>query len=151
MRKIAWLVAGLCWSLFAGCSDDSPSRPPDTIDLGPFVQLAEQSSCAQVRNELFLINRRMVYWHREGNCPDAAYEQTLFGKTTDVVYCRRHDSAAGPLRTCEPGPYSLMFDTILANPDAPDLGLGVDYLVETITFLPDDSSAVRTVPSPRRP
>jgi hypothetical protein len=108
--------------------------PPD-INLEPFKELARSGDCADVRNRLFLIDRHLVFWDRESRCADAAYAQALYGRTVEHLICDAHDSIAGPVRGCHDADrYAAMFDTMLKNLDAPDLGLGPDHTVEPIDF-----------------
>ena len=83
---------------------------------------------------LFLIDDQLVFWDREGNCPDNAYSFTLFADTVDNVLCEEYDSIGGPVKNCQDDFYSEMFDTIVANLDMPDLGIGNEYTVEEILF-----------------
>lgn len=117
--------------LVAGCGDESP-EPLSEIDLIPFKEMAKSADCADIRNRLFLIDGQQVLWDREGSCPDNAYSQTLFGSTVDNVLCDLHDSIAGPVSSCRDDLYGSMFDTIIANLDEPDLGLGPEHTVQVI-------------------
>lgn len=118
-----------------GCDKEKPCDIPDaSVDLAPFIDMAKNAGCADITNELFLIDDQMVLWNRSGNCPDAGYSTTLFGNTIDERRCYLGDSIAGPRRGCDDDRYEEMFDTILENLDEPDLGLGDEHDVEKIPF-----------------
>jgi hypothetical protein len=108
--------------------------PRSAIDLAPFKAMAKAGQCADIRNRLFLIDDQVVFWDRAGNCADAAYSETLYGSTPDQVLCIAHDSIAGPMKTCQDGLYQGLFDTMTANLDQPDLGLGPGHTVQPVSF-----------------
>lgn len=129
----------------AGCSRDNPNEstsvrdtPPDSqhlIDLGPFKELARTSSCADKSNRLFLIDDRLVFWDRDSQCADAAYARVLYLGSVDHVVCDLHDSIAGPQRSCsDSGADAKLFDIMVENLQAPDLGLGAEHTVTPINF-----------------
>ena len=137
----------LLFSVFAlaGCNSDSPNEstsarntPPDSqhlIDLGPFKELARTSSCADKSNRLFLIDDRLVFWDRDSHCADAAYARVLYLGSVDHVVCDLHDSIAGPQRNCnDSGADAKLFDIMIENLLAPDLGLGSEHTVTPINF-----------------
>jgi hypothetical protein len=104
------------------------------IDLSPFIQLARNAECADIRNRLFLIDDELVLSDRVGNCADAGYIVILFGSTVDTVLCKYHDSIAGPVKEIYNESYRAMFDTIIDNLDKSDLGLGSNHTVTEIHF-----------------
>jgi hypothetical protein len=93
------------------------------------------TSCAGIRNRVLLIqdaqrpDERVVLLDQAGDCADASYRQVLFGGGGDRVLCSNADSIAGPQKNCAVPSHSGMFDTILANLDREDLGLGAGYYV----------------------
>ncbi len=115
-------------------TSEPTSEPASAFDLAPFKAMARSASCADITNRLFLIDGKLVFWDIEGNCADGAYAHTLFGGTVDDVLCDSHDSIAGPVGSCQDDAYREMFDTIVANLDKPDLGLGSEHTVEEIPF-----------------
>ena len=119
--------------LVAGCGGDGNTSVSE-IDTTPFIEKAIEADCADSVNRLYLIDSNLVFWDREGNCPDNAYSRTLFAETVEDVLCDLHDSIVGPVRSCEDDFYSEMFDTVIANLDMPDLGLGPEHRVEEILF-----------------
>lgn len=108
----------------------APSEP--TFDGTPFVEMARQSPCAQTRNRLFLVDHALVFWDRQGTCPDNSYAETLYGKTVNDVLCRLHDSIAGPFRNCPVPEYKDIFDIMTEHLDDPALGLGAGHTVRGI-------------------
>ena len=101
-----------------------------------FIARAQEASCADQRNRLFMIDKRMVFWDRAGSCADNAYGRTLFGATPQTVLCAVADSIAGPQITCNDEQVRALFDTIVANLDKSDLGLGSDHQVEALVIPP---------------
>jgi hypothetical protein len=101
-----------------------------------FVAKAQEATCAEQRNRLFMIDKRMVYWDRAGNCPDNSYARTLFGATVQSVLCTTADSIGGVRTTCADEQSRALFNVIEANRDKADLGLGAGHQVETIAVPP---------------
>jgi len=94
--------------------------------------MARTSPCADTRNRLYLIDQKLVFWDRAGSCADAAYAQTLFDGAVDHQLCSFHDSIAGPMKGCADSRFGTLFDTIIANADKADLGLGPAHRVRAI-------------------
>jgi len=119
----------------AQLTQGQPVKDPTAINLEPFRELARNESCADVRNRLFLIDRRMVFWTRESNCSDAAYGHTLYGRTVWHIICDVHDSIAGPQGDCDDsGPDVELFDVMIQHLDDEDLGIGDMHRVDPIKF-----------------
>jgi hypothetical protein len=134
-RRTIWITGIAAASLLlAGCIFFGPVRPHHAVDLAPFKDMAKNGSCADIRNRLFVIDDRLVFWDMAGKCADASYSETLYGSTPDQVLCSLHDSIAGPMNDCQDEEYRAMFDTITANLDKPDLGLGPDHTVQPVPF-----------------
>jgi hypothetical protein len=119
--------------LLTGCAGRS-AEPDSAVELAPFKEMARDGGCADVRNRLFVIDDQLVFWERVGNCADAAYGQALYGSTPDQVLCVSHDSIAGPVKNCQDARYQEMFDTMTANLDKLDLGLGPGHTVQSVSF-----------------
>lgn len=115
----------------AGCPAGS-SEPSADFDLQPFKERAAATNCAELRNDLLLIDKQMVFWARDGNCPDSGYERVLYGQTIDDVLCEQYDSIGGPMTICADPDARELFETMIANLNANDLGLGAEHLVEVI-------------------
>jgi len=125
----------LCLMLiFSLISTQGCKKSKTGIDLGPFIQLAINAPCADIRNRLFLIDDELVLADRVGNCADAGYLVILYGSTVDTVLCEYHDSIAGPVKEIYTESYRAMFDTIINNLDKPDLGLGGSHTITEIHF-----------------
>lgn len=106
-----------------------------TIELGNFQEMARNTTtCADIRNELFVIDNQMVFWAVEGNCMDASYAYTLFGKNPQEVLCKKYDSIAGPQEYCNEEGVQKIFQVIINNLDSDDLGLGWNHQVRQILF-----------------
>jgi hypothetical protein len=119
--------------LLAGCTAASV-EPRSTVDLAPFKKMAAAGGCADIHNRLFLIDGKLVFWDTAGRCADAAYSDTLYGSTPDQVLCVFHDSIAGPRKQCQDQGYQDTFDTITANLEKSDLGLGPEHTVQPVPF-----------------
>jgi hypothetical protein len=112
---------------------DPNGRLPVTVD---FVTKAQDAPCADLRNRLYMIDRRMVFWERAGSCADNAYGRTLFGASPQTVLCSLADAVTGPQTTCTDQQVRALFDTIVANLDKSDLGLGSTHQVEVLVVPP---------------
>jgi hypothetical protein len=100
------------------------------------IEVAQGSTnCAQFRNRVLYIQDAMrpddlvALLDQAGMCADASYRQVLFGEEGDTVLCSNADSIVGPRKSCAVAGRRAMFDIILANLAAPDLGLGSGYYV----------------------
>jgi hypothetical protein len=103
------------------------------------IEMAQESAtCAEIRNRVLLIqdamhpDDRVVLLDQAGNCADAGGQQVLFGAAGDNVLCSIADSIAGPQKRCPVPSRAAMFDTILANLNQADLGLGSGYYVRQV-------------------
>jgi len=110
--------------------------------VSEFIKAAQEEACADQKNRLYLIDGKYVFWDRAGNCADNAYSQRLFGAQPQTVLCQAGDSIAGPRTFCTDDKPRPMFETIQANLDKPDLGLGAGHKVEPIAFLPNQGAAI---------
>lgn len=153
----ALLAAGL-----AGCGGGSgfqPDRQASQITQGvaagepapapamnDFQAMARAASCTEARNRLFIIDGRQVLWDHAGNCADASYEQVLFGATPDKVLCSHGDTIAGPRTSCPDAGSRNLFETIVANLDKDDLGLGSAHKLERFSFLPKAGAPIAFEP-----
>jgi hypothetical protein len=113
-----------------------PAPAAITIPAELFVARARAELCAGIRNRLFIIDARQVFWDRAGNCGDNGYAQRLYGATPDALLCEAADTIAGPRTSCADPLARAMFDTILNNLYRPDLGLGPGHKVELLAFEP---------------
>jgi len=96
--------------------------------MQPFHELAQNASCADNTNRLYVIDDRLVFWTKTGLCDDGSYAHALFDTSPDQELCSVKDSFVGPLTNCQPE-FETMFATILANLDQSDLGLGAEHQV----------------------
>jgi hypothetical protein len=110
--------------------------------VSEYIQRAQEASCASTRNNLYLVDSKYVLWDRAGECADASYAQTLMGATPQAVLCSAGDSIAGPRTSCTDAALRPLFDTMLANLDKADLGLGAGHKVEPVSFLPKSGTPV---------
>jgi hypothetical protein len=105
----------------------------DSLNLQPFISLANAATCADSANLLYLIDSSVVFWDRQGACPDNSYAYTLYSvHSVDSVLCRRNDSVAGPQEQCIDQKYHDLLDTIVANLSATDLGMDSAHQVNPI-------------------
>jgi hypothetical protein len=104
-----------------------------TLATSAFVQLATGASCANLRNRLFVIDQKQVFWDKVSTCADASYSQVLFGDKPETILCSTADSIAGPRTFCNDQQFKTLFDTIAKNLDKADLGLGTGHTVQQLT------------------
>lgn len=110
--------------------------------VAQFVTRAQQADCADLSNRLYVIDQKYAFMARTGRCGDAAYAYELFGATPQLPLCSKADSIAGPRVSCTDDKLKPMFDTIVANLDKADLGLGSSHKVEPISFAPRDGTRI---------
>jgi hypothetical protein len=94
--------------------------------------MAENAACADLRNQLYVIDDQFVFWASEGQCNDAGYAYILYGATPDETLCSLEDSLMGPRSSCQPE-MAALFETIQQNLDDPNLGLDESHTVMEIT------------------
>jgi hypothetical protein len=109
---------------------------PQTVDTAPFIKLAQaDAACADLRNRLWLIDGKEVFWDRAGSkCPDNNWSQRLYGTTPQAVLCSANDSVGGPQKTCANDTVRALFDTITKAGQSANLGLDASHKVEAIGF-----------------
>ena len=142
---VSFVMLGLT---LVGCGGGSsglnqPSAAPQVeaaIKAEDFVALTVNANCANTRNRLFVIDAKYVLWDKAGTCADAAYSQTLFGRTPQSVLCTNSDTIAGPRSSCTDQQYASLFQTILGNLDKPDLGLGSSHRLVAVPVPAEKSS-----------
>ncbi len=130
---ITFLTYMFCAILILNCSKNSTGNDYD-LNLNPFKKLAKEEVCAKNRNNLYFIDKYLVFWEREDDCTDNMFAQTLFGETPEDIKCKYSDSIAGPVYICNDSTYHEMFQTIIANLSDDSLGLTSDHTVEDILF-----------------
>ena len=130
---ITLLTHVFCTVLILNCSKNSTGNDYD-LNLSPFKKLAKEEECAENRNKLYLIDKNLVFWEREGSCPDNSFAQILYGKIPEDIKCKYFDSIAGPVYICNDSTYHELFQTIIANLDNDNLGLTSEHTVEDILF-----------------
>jgi hypothetical protein len=132
MRSMMMALA-VALVLGAGCNNDSTTSEND---LAPFKAMAAGAACDDIRNRLFLIDDRMVFWDREGQCTDGHYTLALYDRERiETFLCERSESIGGPNTTqCTVESSRAMFETMIQHLDDPQLGLGPGHTVEPIPF-----------------
>ncbi len=134
-RSAAWAVPLLAVvAILAVCCAGCSGEKHGSIDVAAFKKMARGAQCADIRNRLLVIDDELVLRDKAGNCSDAAYSQALYAAGPDQALCVYHDSIAGPVQDCWDAAYQEMFETILANLDKADLGLGPEHTVEEVQF-----------------
>jgi hypothetical protein len=122
-----WMDPVIRWARERGSPASGPSPARE-----PFVTMARQSPCADVRNRLHVIDDALVFWQRVGRCVDNGYASVLFGNAVDDVRCSIGDSIAGPLKSCRDPHDAEMFEILINHSDQPDLGLGPGHSVKPL-------------------
>jgi uncharacterized protein YpmB len=105
-----------------------------SLELDNFKDIARNASCADITNNLFVIDNKMVFWVVEGNCLDASYTYTLYGNSSDEIYCKKYDSIAGPQEQCNNVDYQEIFQIITENLENDNLGLDENFKVTEVNF-----------------
>lgn len=128
MKVLSTMLAALplMASLLSGCVTINTS-PASRVDTQPFLDLIENAPCTDGANRLFVIDKRYVYWDRGPGCQDQV--QRLYGDSVDRLLCVQAMSPAGPYTNCSDPTVRSLFDIILANRQAGDLGLGAGHVV----------------------
>lgn len=132
-------------SLLSACggssnSSKTPGTSPAPVAANEFLLLAKDTSCANLKNRMYIIDQKQVFWDKAGNCADASFSQTLYGNTPQNIICSNADSIAGPRNSCNDASQLNLFKTILANLDKADLGLGNAHSVQAMAVAPRASS-----------
>lgn len=124
MKTLNSLLATLpLLALLAACVVIAPRpTPPGQIDTSQFVALVNEAPCPAGGNQLYVIDNRYVFWERGPTCQDQVLR--LYGRTPNDLQCIHSESVTGPYTNCNNAAVRRIFDTILANRKAPDLGLG---------------------------
>jgi hypothetical protein len=117
-------------------SNPLPVPLPVALAMNDFQAMARDASCTDQRNRLFIIDGKQVLWDHAGNCADASYGQVLYGAKLEAVLCTNGDTIAGPRLSCPDAASRSLFETIVANLDKADFGLGSAHKVERFSFLP---------------
>jgi hypothetical protein len=115
------------------------SSTPVTAD---FVKVAQQESCGDIKNRLYLIDGKEVFWDRAGSCPDNAYVQRLYGANPQTVLCEMTDTLGGPKTFCANESMRALFEMLQRGAGQPNLGMDASHKVEPIPFLPKSGSAI---------
>jgi hypothetical protein len=125
------LITLLLLLLFSGCSlpaffdsgeiSPAPEVAPlqeatsEIIDMSLFIQRAENASCSDRLNAMYLIDGQYVIWYLQGDCADASYSTTLFDAQSGDALCSAYDSIAGPVTDCTDESARSLFDTLAAT------------------------------------
>ncbi len=111
--------------------------------VAEFIAQAQQAGCADLRNRLYLIDQRYVFADVAGSCADASYTHALYGASPKAPLCMQADSIAGPVGKCTDDAAKALFDVIVKNRLASDLGLGASHKVEPILFASKDPGSLQ--------
>lgn len=118
-----------------GQSDTTPPQKTPPIAKQEFTDLAKNTACAEYKNRLFIIDQQYVLWDKAGACHDASFSQTLFSHSPQTTLCQFGDSIAGPRFNCNNKSLEAMFQTMVANLDKADLGLGQTHQIQTLSSI----------------
>jgi len=124
------LLLLLILSLSCGTSG---SDNETSLNLAPFIRMARNADCNNIRNNLYVIDSSLVLWDRAGDCPDNSYAQTLYSQNIEQVRCSHFDSIAGPMTIYHDLRYKELFDAAIANLDRRDLGLGSGHSIMPVS------------------
>lgn len=151
MNKLTLItIHSVFLSLLAGCGGQSSSTTsiklgstPAPLETSAFLTIANDNTCANLQNRLFLIDQQYVLSEKLGNCSDARYRQTLFGKTPETILCTNADSIAGPRYSCSDPAAAAIFKQAIEHLDYPDLGLGSNHQVQQINVPTSNETNLR--------
>lgn len=104
-----------------------------TVTISSFTAMTANAACADVRNDLYLIDGKLVFWVRTGKCPDAAYAYILYGQTPQEKLCSYTDSIAGPQESCLEASYQELFSSMIHAVDDQQLGLDSSHTVAKVS------------------
>jgi hypothetical protein len=115
------------------CSDENRNGRDAADELAAFIARAQRGDCADDVNRIYRIDGNLVLWHREDRrCADAAFGVTLYGASPDDELCTYAQTIGGPRTDCSDDGVRAQFNTIVANLDAPDFGLGERHTVQLV-------------------
>lgn len=143
LTKLNWFNSLALLTLLASlsaCGGGAVSSTPGNINTpapvatNAFIELAQTASCNNLKNRMFVIDQKFVFWDKAGTCSDAAYAQTLYGNTAQSIICTNADSIAGPRFSCADKESESLFKTILQNLEKTDLGLGQSHQVQMLAI-----------------
>lgn len=103
------------------------------VSISSFTAMTANAACADVRNDLYLIDGKLVFWVRTGKCPDAAYAYILYGQTPQEKLCSYADSIAGPRESCLVASYQELFSSMIHAVDDQQLGLDSSHTVAKVS------------------
>ena len=110
---------------------------PQTIDINSFIAMAENAACADSLNKLFTVDDTLVFWQREGSCPDSLHHlYLLFNDDTSFFYCKAYGNDTRMMVMWNPRfDYAVpTFQIIIYNVKNENLGLSPEHKVERIIF-----------------
>lgn len=141
MKTLRSLLATLpLLALFLSACTGPRPNPPTRIDIAQFIALVNEAPCPAGGNQLYVIDRRYVFWDRGPTCQDQV--QRLYGRTPNDLLCIHAESVTGPYTNCNNAAVRRTFDTILANRKAPDLGLGPRVAVVKLDLQAPDGANI---------
>jgi hypothetical protein len=133
VRPVLLAVVAAALACATGCQFNEKEQVIPS-KWAPFIEQAQQASCTDIRNRLFVIDHALVFADRAGNCVDMSHSEVLYRGTIDDVLCFDQDSIGGPQFGCPDPSYKPMFDTIMTHLDESDLGLGPAHSVQQLQF-----------------
>lgn len=151
-------LAGALMLAACGGSDSTPDTtpaptptptPPDATGVVtmPFVQRAQENTCGQYFNRVFVIDRKYVFTAVKGGCAKPA-QYTLHGATPDVVICSNERAPVLRAEDCsDPAMFPVfkrMTEVQQAGPDFVD-----GRSLQEVSFLPKDGSLLPLSPLAR--
>lgn len=131
---VSVLVSTILLSIACDISGSDSELNDQKIDIDAFKALARNAICTDMKNNLFIIDNKLVFWERAGGCPDAGYGLILYGITPDQILCVYGDSIAGPRKTIRDKKYKQLFETIIQNLNETNLGLSSTHKATKISL-----------------
>jgi hypothetical protein len=97
-----------------------------------FKKMIQNVTCAQTKNQLFVIDAKMVFWRREGTCADNNFAYKLYARNSTELLCQMTSSIAGPQTSCVDDSYQELFGTITSHLDDLRFGLDTSHTVQEV-------------------
>ncbi len=122
-----------------------PGASVAKVALAPYIDKAQQASCANTKNRLFLIDQKYVFWTRSGDCKGLKSADILFAAGSQTPLCQMHKQFTPVDEICSDKTLVPFFTQLIGATAPAGLHLRPDatFKVEEIAFLPMDGSGVQ--------
>lgn len=98
-------------------------------DISAFVRMARAYECGQRHNRLHVIHATFVLWSTAGTCGNGAPVFQLYALYPEKRVCVKGENVMGPVHSCNTEEQRILFDKMVKNLDAPNLGMDTPDVV----------------------